>query len=352
QVRPPEWYPQNRVELRRDSRVAGVDVAGRAAVTASGERVAFDQLLLATGGRNRRLNVPGIELEGVMQLRTQADCDRIRAAARRGERIVMLGMSFIGSEVAASLTWLGAKVTNVFPEPAPLALVLGPEIGEVLGRLHREKGVELIPGDSLEAFEGETRVEAVRTKSGRRLECSAAILAVGIQPNVEFLEGSGIEVENGILVDELCRTSAPDVFACGDVANMEHPLFGRLRVEHFNNAEKHGRAAALSMLGRGRPYDYNFSFWSDQYEHKIEYVGMAKKWDELAIRGSLEDAKLVGFYLAEGHLRAAVGLNRGGDPELEPDSELAACSALIRSGKELTAAALRDEGTDLWELAR
>ncbi|HEX6489419.1 MAG TPA: FAD-dependent oxidoreductase [Candidatus Dormibacteraeota bacterium] len=349
-VREPDWYADNGVELRTDVEVAGVEPNEGAVVSAAGERIPYDELLIATGGRTRTPSMAGADLQGVLQLRTQAESDRIQAAAASGGRIVIAGMSFIGAEVAASLTQMGAQVTTVFPEPAPLLRVLGEEIGGVLGRLHSEKGVELVAGDSVAAFEGASVLERVRTESGRTIECSAAIAAVGIQPNVEVLEGSGAALDNGVLVDELCRTNLPNVFACGDVANMSHPLFGRLRVEHYNNAEKHGRAAALAMLGRGRPYDYMFSFWSDQYEHKLEYVGFARRWDEVVIRGSLEEAKLVGLYIQDRRLLAAVGLNRGGDPEVEPDSELAACAKLIAGRQELDASALADESTDLWSL--
>lgn len=350
-VRPPEWYSASRVELRQETAVASVDPLSHVVITRSGERIHYDRLLIATGGRNRRLDIPGAALEGVHQLRTQAECDRIRTGVRRGERAILVGMGFIGSEVAASLTQLGAQVTAVFPGRAPLESVLGGEIAAALGRLHQAKGVELLAGESVTLIEGEGRVQGVRTAARRRLECSAVILAVGIQPNFEFLEGSGIALDNGVLVDDHCRTSVPDVFACGDVANMAHPLFGRLRVEHYNNAEKHGHAAGLALLDRGHPYDYNFSFWSDQYEHKIEYVGFARRWDQLVFRGSLDAARFLGFYLESGRVRAAIGFDRGGDPELEPRSELAACSSLISSGSQVSAEALADEGTDLWELA-
>lgn len=351
-VRPPDWYRENHVELRRDAPVASVDPPDRSVATQSGERIPYDRLLIATGGRNRRLPVPGADLEGVLQLRTRADSEHIRAKARAGDRVVLVGMSFIGSEVAATLTQLGVHVTAVFPGRAPLGRVLGEEVASVLGGIHREKGVELLAGDRVERVEGRRAVEAVRTASGRRLECAAVIAAIGIQPNIEFLEGSGIATDSGVLVDERCRSSVPDVFACGDVANMTHPLFGRVRVEHFNNAEKHGQAAARCMLGGAEPYDYNFSFWSEQYEHKIEYVGMAERWDQLTVRGRLEDARFLGFYLREGRLLAAVGLNRGGDPEAEPESEMAACSALIRSGAQVSAGTLADDGSDLWDVAR
>ncbi len=352
-VRPPDWYREQDVELRTDDPVVRVDREARQVITRSGETLAFDQLLIASGVRNRALRVPGADLEGVLSLRTQADCDRIRAAVRRGERAVIVGMGFIGSEVAASLAQMGVQVTAIFPGPSPLARVLGDQVGAVLGEVHREHGVELLAGESVERFEGSTRIEAVRTSSGRRLECTIAVVATGVQPNIEFLADSGIGLDNGVLVDELCRTSTPGVFACGDVANMAHPLYGRVRVEHFNNAEKHGVAAARAMLGSRAAYDYNFTFWSDQYEHTIEYVGIAHRWDQFMVRGSLDARSFLGFYLEAGALRAAVGLGRGGDPELDPQSEMAACGALIKNwrGGESSVSALTDESVDLWELA-
>jgi 3-phenylpropionate/trans-cinnamate dioxygenase ferredoxin reductase subunit len=152
-------------------------------------------------------------------------------------------------------------------------------------------------------------------------------------------------------VDELCRTSAADVFAAGDVANQLHPIFGRVRVEHYNNGEKMGRAAARSMLGSTSPYDYIHTFWSDQYEHKLEYVGHATTWDDFVVRGSLEEGRLIGFYLQEGLLQAAVGLDRGGDPELDTDQEMAACARLVATRARPGGGQLADEGVDLWSLA-
>jgi 3-phenylpropionate/trans-cinnamate dioxygenase ferredoxin reductase subunit len=349
-VRPPQWYPDHEVELWPDDPVTRLDTTGRRVLTRSGGRLSFDQLLIASGARNRSLGAPGAGLEGVLSLRTHADADRIRSAARPGERVVIVGMGFIGSEVAASLTQLGVRVAVIFPGTTPFARLLGEEVGAVLAGVHRERGVELLPGEGVERFEGSGRVQAVRTTAGRALECSAAIVAVGVQPNVEFLGGSGVEVDNGVLVDELCCTNVPGVLACGDVANMAHPLFGRLRVEHYNNAEKHGAAAGRSMLGTGSAYDYIFTFWSDQYEQSLEYVGIAASWDQFVVRGSLEARSFLGFYLRHGTLRAAVGLNRGGDPELEPDSELAACRRLIERQRPADASALASEDADLWDL--
>jgi 3-phenylpropionate/trans-cinnamate dioxygenase ferredoxin reductase subunit len=259
-------------------------------------------------------------------------------------------MSFIGSEVAASLTQLGVHVTAVFPGRAPLENVLGDQVGTLMGAIHRAQGVELRAGDQVAAFEGAKRLEAVVTAAGHRIACDFAVAGIGIDPWVPAVTGSSVALENGILTDEFCRTSAADVYAAGDVANQLHPLFGRVRVEHFNNAEKQGAAAARSMLGSTAPYDYLYSFWSDQYEHKIEYVGHVTRWDEFVVRGRLDEGKLVGFYLVDGVVRAAVGLDRGGDPELDRDGEMAAGARLVAAGARPAPGVLADEHTDLWSL--
>jgi len=211
--------------------------------------------------------------------------------------------------------------------------------------LHRGNGVDLLAGEQVAAFEGTERLEAVVTAAGHRVTCDFAVAGVGIEPNILAVT---VARENGILADELCRASAPDVYVAGDVANQLHPLFGRVRVEHFNNAEKQGAAAARSMLGSTAPYDYLHSFWSDQYEHKIEYVGHATKWDEFVVRGSVAEGKLIGFYLVDGVVQAAVGLDRGGDPELDLDGEMAACARLVSARARPAPAVLADERTDLW----
>jgi 3-phenylpropionate/trans-cinnamate dioxygenase ferredoxin reductase component len=222
-------------------------------------------------------------------------------------------------------------------------------VAGVMGAIHRANGVELLAGEEVAAFEGTTRVEAAVTRSGRRIECDFAVAGVGIEPDIPNV---AVEQQNGILVDEFCRASAPDVYAAGDVANQSHPLFGRIRVEHYNNGEKQGTFAARSMLGSTAPYDYIHTFWSDQYDHKLEYVGHADKWDEFVVRGSLDEKKLIGFYLAGGIVRAAVGLDRGGDPELDTDGEMAACGRLVARQAQPAPAVLSDERTDLWSLTR
>jgi 3-phenylpropionate/trans-cinnamate dioxygenase ferredoxin reductase subunit len=351
-VHPVAYYAEHDIQLRLGIRATGIDPAHKRVELEGGEHVGYDRLLVATGGRNRALSVPGADLDGIFQLRTVEDCDRIRAAARSGRRAVVIGLGFIGSEVTASLRQVGVEITAVEGYPAPLARVLGKEVGEVLAAIHRDNGVELVLEDSVAAFEGAGRVERVRTKKGRRLECDLVIAGIGIAPNSELLAAAGAAVDNGVLVDERCRTSLPDVYAAGDVANHLHPIFGRLRVEHWNNAFQQGRAAARSMQGREEPYDYLHSFWSDQYEHVIEYIGFAASWDALVFRGRPESRKFLGFYLKDGLVRAAVGLNRGGDPEdPKAGSELKLVARLIRDRVRVEPAKLADEDVDLHRVA-
>ncbi|MGB6571677.1 MAG: FAD-dependent oxidoreductase [Trebonia sp.] len=347
-VRPAGWYAEHDVELRDGVVVAAVDPAAHTVTLDSGAEISYEKVLIATGGRNRRIEADGADLPGIHYLRTVAQCDAIKQEAVRGRTAVIVGMGFIGCEVAASLTQLGVRVPAVFPGRDPLERVLGDQVAGVMSAIHRANGVELLAGEQVAAFEGTSRVAAAVTRSGRRIECDFAVAGVGIEPDIPAV---GVEQQNGILVDERCRASAPDVYAAGDLANHLHPLFGRIRVEHYNNAEKQGAAAARSMLGSTAPYDYVHSFWSDQYDHKLEYVGHVEKWDQFVVRGSVRDGKLIGIYLVDGIVRAAVGLDRGGDPELDTDGEMAACDRLVATQAKPAPAVLSDEKTDLWSLA-
>jgi len=329
-VEPASWYLDHEVELIHDT-VVRVDPSAGLVHLRSNDPIAYRRLLVATGGRNRRPDIPGAGLEGVFQLRTRAQCDTIRAAAHAGAHAVVVGMSFIGCEVAASLRQLGVRVTAIADRP-PLEAVLGPEVAGVIASIHRDAGVDLVTDDRARSFQGAGRLQEVSTAKGKRIACDLAILAVGIEPNVEALTGAGLDIDNGVRVDAHCETNVPGIYAAGDVANHAHPVFGRIRVEHYNNAEKQGAAAARAMLGASAPYAYVHSFWSDQYQHKLEYVGHTREWDRFVVAGNLEERRFLGFYLEAGRLAAAVGLNRGGDPELEPDSELAIVSRMIARG--------------------
>jgi 3-phenylpropionate/trans-cinnamate dioxygenase ferredoxin reductase subunit len=334
------FWPDNEVELRLGTRVARVDTAGRAVEIEGGERVSFDQLLIATGARNRRFPIPGLDLPGVHDLRTVEDAERIRSEIMPGRNVVIAGMGFIGSEVGASLRQKGLAVTVVEGNPAPLSRVLGEQVGGVLEAIHRDKGVRMHFNDRVERFEGSNRVERVVTAGGLSVDCDFVVLGLGVEPVTDFLQGSEIELDNGVVVDELCRTNVEGVFAAGDVANHTNPLFGRrVRVEHWQNAIKHGQAAALGMLGKGSPYRDVYWFWSDQYELNLQYVGYHTEWDELVVRGSLEDRSFLAFYVKEGRVLAAVGVGRG--------EEVQRCIPLIEAGAAIDPEKLRDEAVDL-----
>lgn len=311
-VRPDGFWAEHGVDLRTGARADAIDVERRAVRLADGEELPFDRLLLATGCRNRVPPFPGAGAAGVHLLRTVDDCDRLRAEAIAGRSVVVGGMSFIGSEVTASLLRMGLEVSVVVSDAYPLAKVLGEALGRALGEIHRANGVRLVSSDRVAAIEGGAGVEAVITRNGERLACDLAVLALGVEPATELAHGTPIEVEDGIVVDERCRTNVDGVFAAGDVANFHHPSIGRrMRVEHWQNARRHGRAAARSMLGAERPYDEIPWFWSDQYEHELQFAGFGGGWDAAEVQR--DSRGLVVYFSAGGVLAAAAALDRPDD---------------------------------------
>jgi 3-phenylpropionate/trans-cinnamate dioxygenase ferredoxin reductase subunit len=344
QFLPTSWFEHHDVELVAGTRVTGIDARGRRVELDDGRALRFDRALVATGGRPRRLTVAGADLEGIRYLRTLEDADRIRSAAPAGARAVVVGAGFIGCEVAASLRTLGLDVEVVEPFAAPLLGAVGPEVGRVIEDVHREHGVRFHLGESVARFEGaDGRVAAVVTDHGTQIEGDLVVVGVGIVPNVEAVAGTDITVRDGIVVDARCRTAVEAVYAAGDVANHDHPLFGPLRVEHWDNAIKQGAAAARGMLGRDEPFDDPHWFWSDQYDHELQMVGWAPNWEELVIRGSLRERRFLGFYLVDRVPRAVVGLDRG--------REVRRAARLVAAGRPVDPDVLRDEGSDLAAVA-
>jgi 3-phenylpropionate/trans-cinnamate dioxygenase ferredoxin reductase component len=340
-LRPSNFYDDNGIETRFGVRASEVHAAEQVVELEGGERLPYDKLLIATGGRNRRFPIPGLDLEGVYDLRTVDDCDRIRAESAPGRRAVVVGMGFIGSEVAASLRQLGVDVVVVERDPVPLRRVLGEEVGRVMERIHLDQGATLIFEDTVASFEGEGgRVGRVRTGHGRLIECDFVVMGLGIEPVTELLADTGVEIDNGIVVDEYCRTGVEGIYAAGDVANHYHPVFDRrIRVEHWQNALKQGPAAARSMLGKGDPYDEIPWFWSNQYDSNLQYAGFHTEWDELVVRGSMEERNFVAFYLKGERVRAAVSVNRGKD--------LRRSMRLIKAQSSVDTTKLRDPEVDL-----
>jgi len=313
-VRIPTFYAEHGITTVLGTPVSQIDTASRFVELSDGRRLPFDALLLATGTRNRQLAVAGASLDGIHYLRTVEDADRIRAEVSPGRRAVVVGMGFIGSEVAASLRQSGVDVTTIDPSKSPLHRVLGEPVGRRIAELHRVHGVRTVFEDAVDAFEGHRRVEAVVTKAGHRFECDFVVAGIGVDPAIECLRGTGIYTDNGIAVDEYCQTNIEGIYAAGDVANHWHPVFNRrIRVEHWQNAMRQGAAAALNMLGRSVAYDDIPWFWSDQYDWNLQYAGFHTDWQQLVVRGEPERANFLACYINDGRIDAAIAVNRGGD---------------------------------------
>jgi 3-phenylpropionate/trans-cinnamate dioxygenase ferredoxin reductase subunit len=342
-VRPAAFYAEHGIQTMFGTRARRIDPSARVVELEDHRRVSFDALLIATGGRNRTVSIPGVDLDGIYSLRTVQDADRIRAEMIAGRRAVVVGMGFIGSEVAASLRQKGLEVVAIDPSKTPLFRVLGEGVGQTIAKLHRDHGVRMIFEDTVAAFEGTRRVGCVVTKAGLRLECDFAVVGIGIEPAVEALADSGIHVDNGVVVDEYCQTNVSGIYAAGDVANHYHPVFDRrIRVEHWQNAIKQGAAAARNMLGRRIAYDEIHWFWSDQYDANLQYSGFHTQWEQLVVRGRLESASYLACYVNAGRIDAAVGLNRA--------KELRRIMPLIKARRPVNLERLRDESVDLRSL--
>ncbi|HEX3202703.1 MAG TPA: FAD-dependent oxidoreductase [Actinomycetes bacterium] len=335
------FYATHDIELHTSTPVRSIDPAGRQLELASGERVGYDRLLLATGAAPRRLAVPGENLDGVHYLRSRRDADTLAAAAARAEHVVVVGTGWIGSEAAASLRQLGREVTLLGPDTAPLARVLGPEVGRVYRDLHADHGVRLALGTRVAGFGGHGRVEAVITSDGRTIEGDLVLVGAGAVARTELAEAAGLPVANGVLVDErLEAVGAAGVFAAGDVAAAWHPRYQRsLRVEHWANAFNQGPAAARSMLGIPTSYARLPYFYSDQYDLGMEYSGLAATWDQVVVRGDPATHAFLAFWLKDGRVVAGMHANVWDVTE--------AIQNLIRNGRPVDPERLADPAIPL-----
>jgi 3-phenylpropionate/trans-cinnamate dioxygenase ferredoxin reductase subunit len=344
-VHPSGYYSDRRIELRTRTTVERVDTAGRAVELRGGERMRYDRLLIATGAEPRRLRVPGADLDGVHYLRDLADADALAEAfGGDAQRVVVVGGGWIGAEVAASARTLGHEVALVERGASPLGGVLGPELGGFYAAVHRDNGVELHTGATVEGFEGADRVTRVRLGDGEVLDADLVVVGIGVAPRVELATRSGLAVGDGVLVDERLESSVPGVFAAGDVASATHPLYeGRVRVEHWANALNQGPAAARAMLGEPVSYDRVPYFFSDQYDVGMEYSGLATPEDEVVIRGDMASREFVAFWLRDG--RVAAGMNVNVWDVTDPIQEL------IRSGRHVDPERLGDAAVPLEDLA-
>jgi 3-phenylpropionate/trans-cinnamate dioxygenase ferredoxin reductase subunit len=318
----PDWFSENDVELLTRTSAMKVDTEAHTVDLSTRDTIRYGKLLLATGANVRRLRVDGCDLAGIHYLRTLGNSDTIRSDTEEGSRVVLIGGSYIGTEVAATLTALGRKCAIVMQEDVALERTFGKTAGGFFQKVLTDHGVEVHGGEEVERFEGaDGRVSAVVTKSGLRLEADAVVIGAGVAPDVSLAQKAGLEIgeRGGVLTDSRLRTSAPDVFAAGDIAEYESVVHdgARIRIEHWDVAETQGRAAALSMLGRDDAvYDTVPYFFSDLSDWSwMEYVGPAFGWSEEIVRGSIDEAKFTIWYLDGDRLAAALAVDRGDDLE-------------------------------------
>jgi len=304
------YYADNDIELLTGTHVTSFDPAAHDVTLQDGSRMPYSRLLLATGAAPRRLPLPGTDLPGVRYLREMRDSDALRAAITAASRVVVIGAGWIGSEVAASARQLGAEVAIVAPEAVPLERVLGVELGGVYRDLHAEHGVDLHLSTQVEAIVGTVAAQGVRTKDGSLIEGDLVVVGVGASPRDELARDAGLDIDNGIVVDEFLRTSAADVFAAGDVASTWNPLYKkRIRLEHWANALNQGQTAARNMLGQGTAYAKLPYFYSDQYDFGMEYNGYAADWDQVVLRGDAAGREFLAFWLRDGRVVAGMNAN-------------------------------------------
>jgi 3-phenylpropionate/trans-cinnamate dioxygenase ferredoxin reductase subunit len=342
-VNPPEWYEENDVELLTGRNVMSLDPQGRSAKLQGGGQVSFSKALLATGSMVNILRVEGAENEGIHYLRAFGNADAIRAESEGVEHIVLIGGSYIGTEVAASLTSMGTRCTIVCLEEVLLSRTFGEEAGRFFHDLVSSKGVEVHGGEELEAFEGDGRVGAVVTKSGLTVECDAVVVGAGVRPDVMLAQRAGLEVDDGIVCDSKLETSARGIYAAGDCCNYDSVIHGRrLRVEHWDVAMQQGIAAAGNMLGDERDYDVVPYFFSDLADWaSLEYVGPAYEWDEVIWRGERDAGEFSAWYLKDGRVAGALSVGRSED--------LAEARRMLAEGVDVSGAreAIADPGADL-----
>ena len=342
-VHPSGFYAEHDIEVEMATTVTGIERAASRVQMSNGESLQYDRLLLATGATPRALDMPGVDLPGVVSLRTLADADILREQIAQAGRVVVVGAGWIGCEVAACARTLGAQVSMLTPDAFPLVRVLGPEVGAVFADLHTEHGVDLHLGTGVESVVGVDRAQGVRTTDGETIEGDLIVMGVGAAPRDGLARRAGLEVDNGILVDEFLTTSDPRILAAGDVANAWHPLLGaRLRVEHWDNAIKQGLAAAANMLGTPTAFTQLPFFYSDQYEFGMEYRGHATSWDQVVFRGDPASLEFCAFWLHQGRVLAAMNANIWDQGD--------ALKSLLRSGASPSPERLADPTVALADL--
>jgi len=306
-LRGDDWYAENKIDLKLKTEVTALDANGKELTLGDGSKLKFDRLLLATGAEPIRLDIPGVGEKHVHTLRSLADCRAIIAQAKSAKRAVVIGASFIGLETAAALRARGIEVHVVAPEKRPLERVFGPQLGDFIRALHEEHGVKFHLEDTVTAIDG----KRATLKSGGALDADLVVIGVGVRPRLTLAEKAGLAIDKGVTVNECMETSAPGIYAAGDIARWPDPISGeRIRVEHWVVAERQGQIAALNMMGLRTPFNSAPFFWSQHYDVPINYVGHAEKWDTIDIEGDVMKRDCVVRYKLGGRVLAVASIYR------------------------------------------
>jgi NADPH-dependent 2,4-dienoyl-CoA reductase/sulfur reductase-like enzyme len=308
-----DWFSEQRVELRTDTRVAIVDAEKQLAIVDESDKIPYDELILATGAAPRRLDIEGDHLSLIGALRTIEDARVIRSLFEQQKKVVIVGAGWLGTEVAAAARGHGCDVTIVSRSEVPMQRVLGDHFGTYLRDLHESHGVQFVTGTTPTEYLGDDQVRQVRLDDGRVLDTDMVIEAIGARPRVGLADTAGVDVDDGVLVDESLRASRAHNWAVGDIANHLHPFYGtRIRSEHWSVARNQGYHAGRGAAGELEPYDRLPMFFTDQYDMGMEYRGHAPDFDEVILRGSLEAGEFLAFYLDQGVVRAIANVNTWG----------------------------------------
>ena len=310
-IKPPAFYDKARVEVMLGVCVVDFDAGQRRVRFDDGRELAFDHLLLTTGGRPRLLDCPGADHPRLHYLRTVADVEGIRAELRPGARLVLIGGGYIGLEIAAVAAQLGLVVTVLEAAPTVLARVTSPTVARFFERVHRQAGVTIRCSTTVVGIEGDSSLSRVVTSNGERIDADVVIAGIGLLPNVQLAEEAGLDCDNGIIVDETCRTSTPGIFAAGDCTQHPSAVYEcKLRLESVHNAIEQAKTAAKAICGTSEPYRQVPWFWSDQYDLKLQTAGLHRGYDQVVMRGDPDSRSFAAFYLRDGRLLAVDAINR------------------------------------------
>lgn len=346
ELKPESFYADNDIATHWGTRITEIDRKGKRVLTADGQTFEYGKLLMATGSRVREINVPGFEMDGIYYLRNIADVEAIQSHFKDGARLVVVGGGYIGLEVAAVAKKHGMDVTVLEAAERVMSRVVDPIVSHFYERVHREEGVKIETGVSVAGFEGDTHVTAVDSGEGKLYPADFVVVGIGIIPNTELAVECGLDVQNGIVVDENCRTSDPDIFAAGDCTSHPNGIYGhRLRLESVHNAIEQGKTAAAAMMGNDKPYNQVPWFWSDQYDLKLQIVGLSAGYTQAVVRGDPENGRSFAvFYLKGDTVIAVDAVNRA--PEFMMSKQL------VHKKAKLDPARIADESIKVKEIAQ